>query len=174
MGIVIVMGFVAWHRYGSATSFTVHSMIPSTHLNDIIFWSVLTFAFGGCETASLHGRRNQECAAHDSAARCSSRRSHGHDLLHPGNGLRAAGAAFDRGQQPARIGAGRVENRVARGISRSSAAGRISDRAQQHWRGRSLSGGGGAAAVRRRARSLSAAGVRSACIRAGRRHGSRC
>jgi amino acid transporter len=55
VGIVIVLGFVAWHRYGSATSFTVHSMIPSTHLNDIIFWSVLTFAFGGCETASFMG-----------------------------------------------------------------------------------------------------------------------
>jgi glutamate:GABA antiporter len=55
VGIVIVMGFVAWHRYGSATSFTVHSMTPSTHLNDIIFWSVLTFAFGGSEAASFMG-----------------------------------------------------------------------------------------------------------------------
>jgi len=53
--IVIVMGFVAWHRYGSATSFTLRSMTPSTHLNDIIFWSVLMFAFGGCETASFMG-----------------------------------------------------------------------------------------------------------------------
>jgi len=53
--IVIGMGFVAWHRFGSATSFTLHSMIPSTHLNDLIFWSVLTFAFGGCETASFMG-----------------------------------------------------------------------------------------------------------------------
>ena len=53
--IVIVMGLVAWHRYGSATSFTLHSMIPSTHVNDLIFWSVLTFAFGGCETASFMG-----------------------------------------------------------------------------------------------------------------------
>jgi len=50
---VIGMGLLAWHRYGSATSFTVRSMTPSTHLNDIIFWSVLTFAFGGCETASF-------------------------------------------------------------------------------------------------------------------------
>ena len=49
------MGLVAWHRYGSATTFTMHSMMPSTHLNDIIFWSVLTFAFGGCETASFMG-----------------------------------------------------------------------------------------------------------------------
>jgi amino acid transporter len=55
VSIVIVMGLIAWHRYGSATSFTVHSMTPSTHLNDIIFWSVLTFAFGGCETASFMG-----------------------------------------------------------------------------------------------------------------------
>lgn len=55
VGIVIVMGLIAWHRFGSATSFTVHSMMPSTHLNDIIFWSVLTFAFGGCETASFMG-----------------------------------------------------------------------------------------------------------------------
>jgi amino acid transporter len=55
VSIVIVMGFVAWHRYGSATSFTLHSMIPSTHINDLIFWSVLTFAFGGCETASFMG-----------------------------------------------------------------------------------------------------------------------
>jgi glutamate:GABA antiporter len=55
VGIVIAMGLIAWHRYGAATSFTVHSMTPSTHLNDIIFWSVLTFALGGCETASFMG-----------------------------------------------------------------------------------------------------------------------
>jgi glutamate:GABA antiporter len=55
VGIVIGMGLVAWHRYGSATSFTLHAMTPSTHLNDVIFWSVLTFAFGGCETASFMG-----------------------------------------------------------------------------------------------------------------------
>lgn len=54
-GIVIVMGFIAWRRFGSATSFTLHTMRPATHLNDIIFWSVLTFAFGGCETASFMG-----------------------------------------------------------------------------------------------------------------------
>jgi amino acid transporter len=30
-------------------------MIPSTHFNDVIFWSLLVFAFGGCETASLMG-----------------------------------------------------------------------------------------------------------------------
>lgn len=53
--IVIAMGLVALHRFGSATSFTAHALIPSVHFQDIIFWSVLTFAFGGCETASFMG-----------------------------------------------------------------------------------------------------------------------
>ena len=55
VGIIIVLGFVAWHRFGSATSFSIQSMTPSTHLHDIIFWSVLTFAFGGSEAASFMG-----------------------------------------------------------------------------------------------------------------------
>ena len=55
VGIVIFMGLVAWHRFGSATSFTLRSMTPSMHLSDVIFWSVLIYAFAGCETASLMG-----------------------------------------------------------------------------------------------------------------------
>jgi len=51
--IVIGMGGLAWHRFGSATAFTRQSMVPSTHFNDLIFWSVLIFALGGCETASF-------------------------------------------------------------------------------------------------------------------------
>jgi amino acid transporter len=51
--IVVGMGVLAWHRFGSATAFSLHTMKPSVRLNDIIFWSVLTFAFGGCETASF-------------------------------------------------------------------------------------------------------------------------
>src|SRR5260370_3658629 len=53
--VVIVLGMVAWRRFGSATSFTTMTMTPSTHFKDIIFWSSLTFAFGGCETASFMG-----------------------------------------------------------------------------------------------------------------------
>ena len=53
--IVILMGVIAWHRFGSATAFTLHSMTPSTHLGDVIFWSVLVYAFAGSETASLMG-----------------------------------------------------------------------------------------------------------------------
>src|SRR5271156_665010 len=51
--IVIGMGLLAYHRFGSATTFSIRTMTPSMRLNDIIFWSVLTFAFGGSETASF-------------------------------------------------------------------------------------------------------------------------
>jgi len=54
-GLIIAMGAIAWHRFGPATSFTPRALVPSVHLNDIIFWSVLLFAFGGCETASFMG-----------------------------------------------------------------------------------------------------------------------
>jgi amino acid transporter len=54
-GILIVMGAIAWHRFGIATTFTWHTMRPSIHFNDMIFWSLLIFAFGGCETASFMG-----------------------------------------------------------------------------------------------------------------------
>ena len=59
VGIIIVFGLIAWHRFGSATSFTVASMTPRTGLKEIIFWSTLTFAFGGCETASFMGEEIQ-------------------------------------------------------------------------------------------------------------------
>jgi glutamate:GABA antiporter len=51
--IVIVMGVYAWHSFGSATSFTVATMVPHTHWKDMGLWATLTFAFGGCETASF-------------------------------------------------------------------------------------------------------------------------
>lgn len=51
--MIVVMGIFAWRNYGSATTFTWGSLIPSTQLKDIFFWSTLTFAFGGCETGSF-------------------------------------------------------------------------------------------------------------------------
>jgi amino acid transporter len=51
--MVVVMGLIAWSRFGSATSFHGAALVPSTHLRDIIFWSMLIFAFGGCESASF-------------------------------------------------------------------------------------------------------------------------
>ncbi|MFY9905320.1 MAG: APC family permease [Terriglobales bacterium] len=51
--IIIALGLLAYHRFGSANNFSFHSVTPSLRLNDIVFWSVLAFAFGGCETGSF-------------------------------------------------------------------------------------------------------------------------
>jgi amino acid transporter len=51
--IVVVMGFIAAARFGSASSFHPAALLPSTHLRDIIFWSTIIFAFIGCEGASI-------------------------------------------------------------------------------------------------------------------------
>ncbi len=53
VGIVIVMGVVAWWHFGSATSFRPADISPSTHLRDIMFWNIFIFAFIGCEAGSL-------------------------------------------------------------------------------------------------------------------------
>jgi amino acid transporter len=53
--IIIAMGVLAWKRFGSATPFNAGTMIPSTHFKDMIFWSTLIFALGGCETGSFMG-----------------------------------------------------------------------------------------------------------------------
>jgi glutamate:GABA antiporter len=55
VAIIIVMGLIGWHRFGTATHFTASSLIPGTHLKDMIFWASLTFALGGCEAASFMG-----------------------------------------------------------------------------------------------------------------------
>jgi glutamate:GABA antiporter len=51
--MVVGMGFIAWARFGSATSFHGSAMLPIPHLRQMIFWSTLIFAFGGCESASF-------------------------------------------------------------------------------------------------------------------------
>lgn len=47
--IVIALGALAVWRFGSATPFTAASMRPSFALKDIIFWSVIAFAWVGPE-----------------------------------------------------------------------------------------------------------------------------
>jgi amino acid transporter len=55
-GLVLMgLGLGAWLRFGSATSFTVHSMVPSTRLKDIVFWSTIAFSLSGLESASMLG-----------------------------------------------------------------------------------------------------------------------
>ena len=53
--IVILMGAISFHRFGSASTFNAHTLIPSIHLKNMIFWSVLIYAFDGCEAASFMG-----------------------------------------------------------------------------------------------------------------------
>lgn len=60
-GIVLVgMGVASAMLYGSATTFTAHSFIPSTHLKDIIFWSTIAFSLSGLESASMLGDEIEE------------------------------------------------------------------------------------------------------------------
>jgi glutamate:GABA antiporter len=53
--IIVAMGVVAWHRFGSATSFSASNLVPGVHLKDMIFWATLFYAFSGCETGSFMG-----------------------------------------------------------------------------------------------------------------------
>jgi amino acid transporter len=55
VAIAVIMGIAAWRSYGSATQFTWATMTPRLGMHQIITWSVLTFAFGGSETASFMG-----------------------------------------------------------------------------------------------------------------------
>jgi amino acid transporter len=46
---------VSWYRHGSATPFTAESLMPSTRLKDIVFWSTIAFSLSGLESASMMG-----------------------------------------------------------------------------------------------------------------------
>jgi amino acid transporter len=53
--LLIVLGFVSWSRFGSATPIDATALMPSTSLKDVIFWSTIAFAFGGVESGSTMG-----------------------------------------------------------------------------------------------------------------------
>ena len=53
--LLIGLGVLAWSRFGSATEFTARSMVPSTRLKDIVFWSTIAFSLSGLEGASMMG-----------------------------------------------------------------------------------------------------------------------
>ena len=53
--ILMALGLAAWLRFGSATPFTTETMIPSTRLKDIVFWSTIAFSLSGLESASMMG-----------------------------------------------------------------------------------------------------------------------
>ena len=52
---LIGLGLAAWWRFGSATRFTAESIVPSTRLKDIVFWSTIAFSLSGLESASMMG-----------------------------------------------------------------------------------------------------------------------
>jgi glutamate:GABA antiporter len=55
ISILIVLAVISAHRFGSATSFAPHELIPRPSLANAIFWSTIFFAFGGCEAGSFMG-----------------------------------------------------------------------------------------------------------------------
>jgi glutamate:GABA antiporter len=52
---LLALAAISWSRYGSATPFTAESLVPSTRLKDIIFWSTIAFSLSGLESASMMG-----------------------------------------------------------------------------------------------------------------------
>jgi glutamate:GABA antiporter len=53
--LLMLFGLIAGLRFGSATAFTWSSMVPSTRLKDIVFWSTIAFSLSGLESASMLG-----------------------------------------------------------------------------------------------------------------------
>ncbi len=53
--MLIVMGSVAWSRFGSATAIERSTVLPTMDLKNVFFWSTVAFAFGGVEAASTMG-----------------------------------------------------------------------------------------------------------------------
>ena len=53
--VLIVLGVVSWFRFGSATHFTLATMMPHGSIKNAIFWSTIFLAFGGVESASFMG-----------------------------------------------------------------------------------------------------------------------
>jgi amino acid transporter len=58
--LLIALAAVAWSRFGSATPIDAQTMMPSTSLKDVIFWSTIAFAFGGVESGSTMGEEIQD------------------------------------------------------------------------------------------------------------------
>jgi len=51
--LLIGLGTVAWIKFGPATPVTAQTIRPSLQFKDIIFWSLIAFAWTGAESAPL-------------------------------------------------------------------------------------------------------------------------
>jgi amino acid transporter len=60
VGLLVAAGFVAFARFGSATTFTARSLVPGAQLGDLVLWSTIAFAFGGFEAASFMSEEIRE------------------------------------------------------------------------------------------------------------------
>src|SRR6185295_6924224 len=58
--LLMILGVVAWTRFGSETPLTGRALVPSMHIKDIIFWSTIAFAFGGVESGSTMGEEIED------------------------------------------------------------------------------------------------------------------
>lgn len=58
--ILMVVGAIAWHKFGSATPFTLQTIRPATGLKDLIFWATIVYALSGAESASFMGDEIRE------------------------------------------------------------------------------------------------------------------
>jgi amino acid transporter len=53
--LLIGLGAAVWLKFGSATTFDAATLRPGLQLKDIVFWSVIAFAWTGPEAASFMG-----------------------------------------------------------------------------------------------------------------------
>jgi amino acid transporter len=53
VAVLIALACVSAGKYGTATDFSLHQLVPHLDLRNAIFWSTIFFAFGGCETGSF-------------------------------------------------------------------------------------------------------------------------
>jgi glutamate:GABA antiporter len=59
LSVLLVLAAYSAARFGSATHFTMASLVPHLTLNNAVFWSTIFFAFGGCEAGSFMGEEIQ-------------------------------------------------------------------------------------------------------------------
>ena len=53
--LLIGVGLLAWWKFGPATPVTTHTLRPGMAIKDVIFWSVIAFAWTGPEAISFMG-----------------------------------------------------------------------------------------------------------------------
>ncbi len=53
--LLMALGALAWWKFGPATAITPATMRPGVHFKDVIFWSVIAFAWTGPEAIAFMG-----------------------------------------------------------------------------------------------------------------------